>query len=106
MLKSEEKRAYYEEHVAAWRQSGLTQRAYCQQAKISYSGFKNWRSHLSQPQAKSPGFVAIESSHVSATTDNALVLQVSLSNGARIGVSRQASERVVGQVLKLAGGLL
>ncbi len=105
-MKPEEKRAYYEQHVSAWQNSGLTQKTYCQQANIGYGGFKNWRKHLSASQDKAPEFIAVESSGVSSTTDNALVLQVSLSNGTRIGVSRQASEMVIEQVLKLAGGLL
>jgi len=33
---SAKKRAYYEEHIEAWRHSGLSQVKYCEQANISY----------------------------------------------------------------------
>ena len=36
---SAQKRAYYEEHVEAWRHSGLSQVKYCEQAQISYGSF-------------------------------------------------------------------
>jgi hypothetical protein len=36
---SEKKRAYYEEHIEAWRNSGLTQEKYCEQANICYGSF-------------------------------------------------------------------
>lgn len=29
-------------HVEAWRQSGLSQHAYCQQHPIKHSSFRNW----------------------------------------------------------------
>lgn len=35
-------------HVDAWRQSGLTQRAYCHQHGIKRSSFKNWSSNSSR----------------------------------------------------------
>ena len=43
---SAEKRAYYEEHVQAWRDSGLSQVKYCEHANILYATFKSWPSKL------------------------------------------------------------
>ena len=43
---SAKKRAYYEEHVQAWRDSGLSQVKYCEHANILYATFKSWPSKL------------------------------------------------------------
>jgi hypothetical protein len=43
---SAQKRAYYEEHIQAWRHSGLSQEKYCEQANIAYGSFKSWPSKL------------------------------------------------------------
>lgn len=39
-----------QQHVDAWRQSGLTQRAYCHQHGIKRSSFKNWSSNGSRQE--------------------------------------------------------
>ncbi len=41
-----------QEHVANWRQSGLTQSIYCQQHGINPNSFKNW-PHLCVAQSYS-----------------------------------------------------
>lgn len=100
-----EKRAYWESHLAAWKRSGLTQRAYCQRESIAYGSFKNWRSQL-LGNPKSLSFVEATPLETEQPSPHALVLQISLANGSRIGVSGQASSEVIQQALNLAGGLL
>ncbi|USF88401.1 IS66 family insertion sequence element accessory protein TnpA [Candidatus Endoriftia persephone] len=55
---------YWQQHVAAWQDSGLTQRAYCAQRWLSYPSFGYWARKLRrtdkpmvQPRAK--GFVPV-----------------------------------------------
>jgi hypothetical protein len=40
-------------HVTQWRKSGLSQRAYCEQNRISWSTFKNWNKRIQQPPKES-----------------------------------------------------
>lgn len=100
---SEQKRAYYEKHLAAWKRSGLTQRAYCQQESIAYGTFKSWGNQL-RSASKPLQFVEATAVEAEPAASHGLVLQISLANGSRIGVSAQASQVVVEQVLKLVGG--
>jgi hypothetical protein len=38
-----EKRAYWQQHLAGWAQSGQTQRAYCEQHGLKLANFAYWR---------------------------------------------------------------
>jgi hypothetical protein len=102
---SSAKLAYYEKHVSAWAQSGLTQKEYCITSNISYGSFKDWRSKLEKSRAPQPRFLETKVAANEKALSNALVLQISLGNGARIGISAQAPSEMVKQVLQFAGGL-
>jgi hypothetical protein len=54
---SAQKRTYYEEHIEAWRNSGLSQVKYCEQAHISYGSFKSWSGKLKQSEVVKTEFV-------------------------------------------------
>ncbi|WP_419628885.1 IS66 family insertion sequence element accessory protein TnpA, partial [Thiolapillus sp.] len=34
--------SFWQSHIAAWQQSGLTQKAYCEQQELRYSTFGYW----------------------------------------------------------------
>lgn len=114
MKVTEAKRSYYEKHVLGWQSSGLSQEEYCRQHGVVYNSFKNWRAYLGQSKPKASRFVEakiakVEKKHLNEATqeiENAVILQISLANGSRIGVSAKASSVVIEQVLKVAGGLL
>jgi hypothetical protein len=36
----------WSEHIEGWKESALTQRAYCARESISYDAFKRWRRRL------------------------------------------------------------
>ena len=99
---STQKRAYYEEHIEAWHNSGLSQVKYCEQAHISYGSFKSWPGKLKQCETAKTEFV--EARPAEAQNFGA-VLQISLPNGVRIGVSSPKSNVLIEQVLKFAGQL-
>lgn len=99
---SAEKRAYYEEHVQAWRDSGLSQIKYCEHANILYATFKSWPSKLKRSSEIKPKFVEVKAA-VRATHDT--VLQISLPNGVRIGISSSDESSLVEKVLKFVGQL-
>ncbi len=96
---SAQKRAYYEEHIEAWRNSGLSQVKYCEQAHISYGSFKSWSGKLKQCETAKTEFVEAKPAEAQ---DFGAVLQIS---GVRIGVSSPKSNVLIEQVLKFAGQL-
>ena len=79
---SAEKRAYYEEHVQAWRNSGLSQIKYCEHANILYATFKSWPSKLKKNSEIKPK-----------------------PNSVRIGISSSDESSFVEKVLKFVGQL-
>ena len=99
---SAQKRTYYEEHIEAWRNSGLSQVKYCEQAHISYGSFKSWSGKLKQCEAVKTEFVEAKPAEAK---DFGAVLQISLPNGVRIGVSSPKSNVLIEQVLKFVGQL-
>lgn len=44
-------REYWSRHVAAWRHSGLTRQAYCEQHDLSYGSLCHWARKLSETAA-------------------------------------------------------
>ncbi len=46
-----EKAAYWEQHHSDWRQSCLTQKAYCAQHDLKLGTFSYWRKRLTTPAA-------------------------------------------------------
>jgi hypothetical protein len=107
MKVSAKRRAYWEKNVCDWKQSGLTQKDYCKREGLTYGSFKNWRSQLiDKAFPQTPSFVEASAVEPEKSLSNALVLQISLANGARIGVSAQASDKMIAHVLALAGKAL
>jgi hypothetical protein len=104
MKVSSEKRVYWEQHLANWQSSGLTQKNYCIREGLAYGSFKSWRGQLSEkPCPQTPRFIEATCVEPEKSVSTALVLQISLANGSRIGVSGQASSEVIEQVLTLTG---
>lgn len=44
----------WRERIAAWRESGLTQQAFCQAQGISVSSFSHWKSELAKRDGSRP----------------------------------------------------
>jgi hypothetical protein len=99
---SAKKRAYYEEHIEAWRTSGLTQEKYCKQVNICYGSFKTWSGKLKRIEPIKNDFVEAK---VPEPQDVGAILQISLPNGVRIGISSPKSNALVEHVLKFVGQL-
>ena len=53
-MTSKEKHAYWQGHITGWRQSGASQRTYCEQHELKLSSFTYWRTRLasSKPNSK------------------------------------------------------
>ena len=73
---------FWQPHIAAWQQSGLTQKAYCEQQELRYSTFGYWIRKLrraTEPTARErpSGFVPVIPATVQPT-------DLSLPNGLEI----------------------
>ena len=54
-------RDYWSRHVAAWRRSGLSKKAYSEQHKVSYWSMRYWTDKLAEPDGgKSQRLVELE----------------------------------------------
>jgi len=51
---AEYKRKIWSERIASWKQSGLSQRAYCKQHQLVLGTFCYWRGRLKKQKACSP----------------------------------------------------
>ena len=45
-MKQAQREVQWSEHIEGWKESGLTQRRYCERESISYDTFKRWRRRL------------------------------------------------------------
>ena len=64
MVGSTERAFFWQNHLAAWRASGLSQRLYCLQQGINVSTFNNWvrkqrRSESSRSRSSTSGFAPV-----------------------------------------------
>ena len=57
MNKSQTQAEYRAFHLKAWRQSGLSQRAYCERAGLALSTFSYWHRH--RPADSAPEFLPV-----------------------------------------------
>ena len=68
-----ERRTFWQEHLAQWQHSGLTQVAYCRQQGVNLAQFRYWKKRLLPPQAPSaapgavPGFISVQLASVRST---------------------------------------
>lgn len=54
--KETEKKRYWQEHIQAWRQSGLSQANFCKARSLALSTFHYWRRKIGQGCNDSPRF--------------------------------------------------
>lgn len=54
-----DKRAFWQQHHQQWQQSGLTQKAYCQQHELKLANFRYWRSRLQAKGAVSAKLIPL-----------------------------------------------
>ncbi|HBE92779.1 MAG TPA: hypothetical protein DDW55_09715 [Gammaproteobacteria bacterium] len=71
---TERKRRLWSDRIASWRQSGLSQRAYCEQHQLALGTFAYWRGRLKKLEAGDhagkPRFLPVtlkQQSHASLT---------------------------------------
>ena len=84
-LDPKEKRQFWEEHIQAWQQSGLSQVEYCRRSNLKNHQWWYWRKRLSQPCDTDVTFVPLHFSSSKITNQISRgVISVVTPNGYRI----------------------
>lgn len=95
----------WKDHSEAWKASGITQQAYCEQEGISYRSFVYQHNRLMSQTKKAP-MNFIEAKPESAVISNhAAGLQLMLPNGIRIGIGAEINPVLLQTVLSVAGAI-
>ena len=95
----------WKDHSEAWKSSGITQQAYCEQEGISYRKFVYQHNRIMSQSKKVP-LKFIEAKPESAVISSpAAGLQLMLPNGIRIGIGAEISPALLQTVLSVAGGI-
>lgn len=96
---------FWREHSAAWKASGMTKQAYCEQHGLSYRRFIYQHNRLvakSQPAAITFTEAKQGMPKVGVQTTR---LHLTLPNGIRIGVGTDVDATQFQMVLSIAGGI-
>lgn len=105
MVKLVYKQGFWKEHSAAWKSSGLTQQAYCEQQGISYSSFVYQHNRLIANSRATPvHFVEAKPEPVEIHSQ-AAGLQLMLPNGIRMGITGEINAALFQTILTIAGEL-
>lgn len=77
-----EKRAYWQGHIEAWKQSGLSQIDFCKTRSLALSTFQFWRKKISQSSSAPPRFypLAVLPSFETGDKPSSGLLRVILGN--------------------------
>jgi hypothetical protein len=95
----------WKDHSEAWKASGITQQAYCEQEGISYRKFVYQHNRLMSQTKKVP-ISFIEAKPESAIISNlASGLQLMLPNGICIGIGAEVNPELLQTVLSVAGAV-
>ena len=99
---------YWPKQVASWKESGLSQSAYCRQAGISNKRFYYHMQRLTK-DAGTPALRFIEAKvalnpAVEQKQESKFTMHLALPNGVGV-ILEKVSFDLLAQVLKMAGGL-
>jgi len=109
------RRPFWQEHLRAWSQSGLTQADYCRQHQLSAAAFGWWKRQLQgkpKPRRRSPGtkrpqrrrpttvqFVEVQRGPAIDTGSSPAVYEVLLSQGRTIRVGHDFDPDVLKRLI-------
>ncbi len=95
---------FWKEHFAGWKESGLTQQAYCSQEGISYQSFIYQHNRANRIKKPHINFIETKIKPV-AQIRSISGLQVLLPNGVRIGFEGEITRDLVQAVFNSAGSI-
>lgn len=95
----EAKQAYWDKRIAQWRDSGLSQRLFCESQGLALSTFQWWRKRLGEGVSAQPRFLPIELK-AGAPAPAAALVQVELKSGTRLRLEGEAALRAVAALVR------
>ena len=81
-MSTQDKPAYWQQHFECWKQSGLSQRDYCKQHKLTFSSFGYWRNRLKTSRTTD----ATAGKLIPVSISRPVSVNIYLSSGIRIEV--------------------
>ncbi len=99
------KPGFWKGHSEAWKTSGLTQKAYCEQEGISYKSFVYQHNRLTAKSKNVPlNFIKAKPELPEVNSQRAGLFLV-LPNGIRLGINGEVNAPLLQVVLSVAGGM-
>jgi hypothetical protein len=95
----EAKQAYWDKRIAQWRDSGLSQRVFCETQGLALSTFQWWRKRLGERRGAQPSFLPIALTAAAPGAAAAVVL-VELKSGTRVRLEGEAALRAVAALVR------
>ena len=95
----------WKDHSEAWKASGKTQQAYCEQEGISYRSFIYQHNRLMSQSKKAPLNFIEAKPETGVISSSASGLQLMLPNGIRIGIGAEINPVLLQTVLSVAGAV-
>ena len=100
-LSKEEKIAFWQEHIARWRESGLSQVIYCRENNLNKNAF-TWRKRSLEGKVKTR-ITKVSSKTVSEITNRQPPLELMINEKLRITVDRDFDPELLQRLLKTLG---
>lgn len=96
---------FWKKHSESWKESGLTQQAYCSREEISYQSFVYQHNRANSKLKKAPiNFIEAKIKSVAAPKVTS-GLHMILPNGIRIGFDGEITAALLQTVLNSAGSI-
>ncbi|HSA16593.1 MAG TPA: hypothetical protein P5346_17775 [Spirochaetota bacterium] len=93
-------RSFWQVHVKAQAESGLTQREYCRQNNISYWSFNPWKRRIENGRT---GFHEISPAIVQGLPDENKRIEITVNDTIRISVPVGFSSDTLSEILNILG---
>jgi hypothetical protein len=95
----EAKQAYWDRRIGQWRDSGLSQRVFCETQGLALSTFQWWRKRLAEGSRGQRNFLPIEIK-AAGPASAAAVVHVELKSGTRLRLEGEAALRAVAALVR------
>ena len=97
---TEENVKYWKSHVEAYRNSGLSQKKYCEQEKISYWSMNHWKRKIDPERNR---LLEIPLSLVDSLSKSNKEIELTLEDRIRISIPERFSEDTLKKILNILG---
>ena len=100
---SQQKRKFWQTHIAQWQTSGLSQRAYCIQHDLIIHRFYDWRRRIKSDDNKRVSFLPV--SLVGGASFNKASVRIHTPNGYTIEIGNHIGSTEIGRLVAMVATL-